>query len=58
MAIPPMDPNGARLAELERQLLDVRRRLAALEARFEQSRGENPQDRKTVNEKVVFDWQS
>ncbi|MCI4325776.1 MAG: hypothetical protein L3K00_07875 [Thermoplasmata archaeon] len=66
MATPTNDPTGARLAELERQVSDLRQRLAALEARLLQSTGarplqpreEHPLDRDAVQEKVVFDWQS
>ncbi|MCI4327091.1 MAG: hypothetical protein L3K16_05585 [Thermoplasmata archaeon] len=66
MATPTTDPASARLDELERQVADLRRRLAVLEARLLQSTGarplqpreEHPLDRDTVKEKVVFDWQS
>jgi hypothetical protein len=66
MATPTTDPASARLDELERQVADLRRRLAALEARLLQSTGArplqpregHPLDRDTVKEKVVFDWQS
>jgi outer membrane protein TolC len=66
MATPANDPTDARLAELERQVTDLRRRLAAIEARLLQSTGarplqpreEHPLDRDTVKEKVVFDWQT
>jgi uncharacterized protein involved in exopolysaccharide biosynthesis len=58
MASPANDPSGPRLEDLERQVAELRRRLAALEARLAQSRDEHPLDRKTVNEKVVYDWQS
>ncbi|MCI4328477.1 MAG: hypothetical protein L3J86_02720 [Thermoplasmata archaeon] len=66
MASPATDPTGDRLAELERQVADLRRRLAALEGRLQQTRPsgtlpprqEHPLDRDTVQEKVVYDWQS
>jgi hypothetical protein len=58
MAMSPTDPTRARLEELERQVLELRRRLAVLEARLAQSREEHPLDRNTVKEKVVYDWQS
>jgi hypothetical protein len=66
MASPTTDPQGARLDTLERQVADLRQRLAALEARLLQSTGARPLqpreehtlDRDAVKEKVVFDWQS
>jgi hypothetical protein len=66
MATPTNDPTDARLLELERLVADLRRRLAALEARLLQSKGarplspreEHPLDADAVKEKVVFDWQS
>ncbi|MCI4329623.1 MAG: hypothetical protein L3J80_01985 [Thermoplasmata archaeon] len=66
MASPATDPTGDRLAELERQVADLRRGLAALEGRLQQTRPggtlpprqEHPLDRDTVQEKVVYDWQS
>jgi hypothetical protein len=66
MASPTNDATAARLDALERQVADLRRRLAVLEAKLAQSTGggrlepreEHPLDRDTVKEKVVFDWQS
>ncbi|MCI4370309.1 MAG: hypothetical protein L3J81_03150 [Thermoplasmata archaeon] len=66
MATPTSETPGARLDALERQVADLRRRLAALEARLLpttgakplQPREEHPLDRDTVKEKVVFDWQT
>jgi hypothetical protein len=66
MASPSTDSAAARLDALERQVADLRRRLASLEARLGQgtggtrvdSREEHPLDRDAVKEKVVFDWQS
>ena len=58
MAAPPQDRTSARLDELERLVADLRRRLAAIEARFVQPRTEHPQDAETVQEKVKFDWQT
>jgi hypothetical protein len=58
MAAATPDPSAGRIAELERQVADLRRRLAALEERFLQARGDHPLDQETVKEKVKFDWQS
>lgn len=66
MASPSTDRTSDRLDELERLVADLRRRLAALEARLQPSRPsgtlpprqEHPLDRDTVQEKVVYDWQS
>jgi hypothetical protein len=46
-----------RITQLERQVADLTQRLAAYE-RGDRPRQENPVDRKTVQEKVVYDWQS
>jgi hypothetical protein len=46
-----------RIAQLERQVADLTQRLAAYE-QGDRPRQENPVDRKTVREKVVYDWQS
>lgn len=57
MAEPSVEALKARIAELERQVAELTRRLAIYE-RGDRPRQENPIDRKTVQEKVVFDWQS
>lgn len=57
MAEPSVQALKARIAELERQVAELTRRLATYE-RGDRPRQENPIDRKTVQEKVVFDWQS
>ena len=46
-----------RVAELERQLRELRARVAAIEKGMAPRR-ENPDDRSTVREKVTYDWQS
>ena len=46
-----------RVAELERELRDVRLRLAALE-RLMGAGAEHPADNTTVRKKVVYDWQA
>jgi len=54
----PTAPDLAtRLAELERQVRDLRVRVALLE-KGTAPRKENPDDRSTIREKVTFDWQS
>jgi hypothetical protein len=57
MASPSEAALKARIAALERQVADLTARLAAYE-RGDRPRQENPVDRKTVQEKVVYDWQS
>ncbi len=57
MAGPSVQQLQARIAELERQVAELRQRLRAYE-RGDRPRQENPVDRKTVQEKVVYDWQS
>ena len=56
-----MPPNSipdpaARIDQLERELNELRLRLAALE-RLLDERLEHPTDRKTVRQKVTYDWQ-
>lgn len=46
-----------RLARLERELRELRARVAALERAVGTS-GEHPSDRSTVREKVAYDWQA
>jgi hypothetical protein len=58
MATPTPDRTAARIDDLERQVSDLRRRLAALESRLVDPRSPNPIDRETVNQKVKYDWQS
>lgn len=57
MPDPSVDQLKARIAQLERQVADLTQRLSVYE-RSNQPRQENPVDRKTVSEKVVYDWQS
>ena len=57
MAGPSVQQMQARIAQLERQVADLNQRLAAYE-KGDRPRQENPVDRKTIQEKVVYDWQS
>ncbi len=57
MADPSVDQLKARIAQLERQVAELTERLQGYE-RANRPRQENPVDRKTVSEKVVYDWQS
>jgi uncharacterized protein involved in exopolysaccharide biosynthesis len=57
MAAPSVQQLQARIAQLERQVAELTQRLAAYE-KGDRPRQENPVDRKTVQEKVVYDWQS
>jgi len=57
MAAPSVEQLKARIAQLEKQVADLTLRLSAYEQR-NAPRQENPVDRKTIQEKVVYDWQS
>jgi len=57
MAGPSVEELKARIAQLERQVAELAQRLALYE-RGNRPRQTNPVDRKTVQEKVVYDWQS
>jgi hypothetical protein len=46
-----------KLAQLEKDLRDLRARLAALEKQLD-PRSEHPSDRTAVREKVAYDWQA
>lgn len=46
-----------RLARLEKQVAEIRRRLDGIE-RTLAIRSDNPSDRTAIREKVTFDWQS
>jgi len=48
---------AARLAQLEKDLRELRLRLAVLEKRLS-PRAENPADQSAVREKVSYDWQA
>jgi Tfp pilus assembly protein PilO len=48
---------AARLADLEKQLKDLRARIAFLERQLD-PRSEHPSDRSAVREKVAYDWQA
>ncbi|MFI5418545.1 MAG: hypothetical protein ACHQ2Y_06595 [Candidatus Lutacidiplasmatales archaeon] len=56
MAAPETAPLGQRVAELERQLRELRLRLAELEL-LVSPRRDNPADKTAIREKVVYDWQ-
>jgi hypothetical protein len=47
----------ARIQQLEHELKELRLRLAELERRLD-PRGEHPQDKTAVREKVAYDWQA
>lgn len=55
----PDDPAqmAAKLAQLERELRELRLRLAVLEKKLA-PRAENPSDQSAVREKVSYDWQA
>ncbi|HTZ61558.1 MAG TPA: hypothetical protein VMC82_02795 [Thermoplasmata archaeon] len=46
-----------KVAQLEKDLVELRRRLAALEKQLD-PRSEHPSDRTAVREKVAYDWQA
>ena len=48
---------AAKLAQLEKDLRDLRLRLATLEQKLD-PRQEHPSDRTAVREKVAYDWQA
>jgi hypothetical protein len=52
----PADPS-TRIAQLERELKDLKLRVAALE-RLVGNSGEHSADRSIVREKVSYDWQA
>ncbi|HTT14476.1 MAG TPA: hypothetical protein VMG81_01670 [Thermoplasmata archaeon] len=47
----------ARLQQLEREVRELRLRIADLERKLE-PRAEHPEDRTVVREKVTYDWQA
>jgi hypothetical protein len=51
------DEMADRLAQLEKDLRDLRARLAQLEKQLD-PRAEHPSDRTAVREKVAYDWQA
>jgi hypothetical protein len=57
--MPSDDPAemAAKLAQLEKDLRDLRLRLATLEQKLD-PRSEHPSDKTAVREKVTFDWQA
>jgi hypothetical protein len=57
MAGPSVAELQDRIARLERQVADLKERLARLEQSGPRH-DEHPGDRKTVREKVVYDWQA
>lgn len=58
-AMPPPESSdlSARLSQVERELKDLRARLASLE-RLMGSGEEHPTDQTTVRQKVSYDWQA
>ena len=56
MSASPPAPLTARLQELERQVADLKTRVATLEQLLE-LRAEHPVDRAAVRAKTVYDWQ-
>ncbi|HTW39393.1 MAG TPA: hypothetical protein VMF04_00830 [Thermoplasmata archaeon] len=48
---------AARLAQLEKDIVALRTRIAQLERQLD-PRSEHPSDRSTVREKVAYDWQA
>ncbi len=48
---------AARLEQLEKELRELRLRLAMLEKQLD-PRAEHPSDRTAVREKVAYDWQA
>ncbi|MGP8072144.1 MAG: hypothetical protein ACLPZM_03320 [Thermoplasmata archaeon] len=58
MSAPATADLAARVAALERQLRDLRARVATLEHGPILPRKENPDDRDAVREKVSYDWQA
>jgi hypothetical protein len=48
---------ATRVQQLEREVRDLRLRIADIERRLN-PRSENPDDKTTVREKVVYDWQA
>ncbi|MGA8542853.1 MAG: hypothetical protein WB947_04850 [Thermoplasmata archaeon] len=48
---------AAKLDQLERDLRDLRMRLAQLEKQLD-PRAEHPSDKTAVREKVAYDWQA
>lgn len=55
----PDDPAQmlAKLAQLEKDLRELRLRLAVLEQKLD-PRSEHPSDKTAVREKVAYDWQA
>ncbi len=57
MADPTSSSLAERLDRIEKQITEMRRRLADLEKSLA-ARADHPGDRTAVREKVTFDWQS
>ncbi|MCI4330428.1 MAG: hypothetical protein L3K19_01085 [Thermoplasmata archaeon] len=57
MATPSAVDVEHRLAELDRQIRELRGRIAQIERRLA-PRSQNPLDREATREKVTYDWQS
>lgn len=50
-------PDSERLADLEQQVRDLKRRVAALERGRGGSAPDHPADQQVIQRKVVYDWQ-
>ncbi|HTT73439.1 MAG TPA: hypothetical protein VMG99_04730 [Thermoplasmata archaeon] len=57
MSAPAPPDLAQRIAQLEREIRDLRLRVADLERRLA-PRQEHPEDQSTIREKVVYDWQA
>jgi len=57
MALDEPAQMAAKLAQLEKELRELRLRLAVLEKKLA-PRAENPADQSAVREKVSYDWQA
>ncbi len=57
MSVPSPGDLSTRVQQLEREIRDLRLRLAEIERRLN-PRTEHPEDKSTIREKVVYDWQA
>ncbi len=54
----PSDDLAERLADLEREVRQLRARVAALERAVSTTEGQHSTDRTAIRQKVVYDWQA